>query len=123
MLLLTAAEQGATARRLADFGGLVDMAASPATATYAILRDAIGYDLFVMDCDGFGGVEAGEAMVAALIAADARMRIILVSREFDMPALPMGLRSVVCLPATCADASFRRGYDHALRDRVSLLVM
>jgi hypothetical protein len=123
VLLLTDAPQGPTAQRLAGLGGLVDIRDSLATALTDILNDALGYDLFVMDCDGFGGIQAGERAIAALIAAEARMRVMLVSLAFDSPAFPMGQRAVVCLPHDCHEASFRRGYDHALRDRQRVLMM
>ena len=76
-----------------------------------------------MDCDGYGGISGGERAVSSLIAAEAKMRVMLVSREFDMPALPFGRRTAVCLPVSAGDAEFRKGYEHALRDRVPLPVM
>jgi hypothetical protein len=123
VLLLTDQPAGLTARRLAALGALVDVRDSLQAAMTDILNDAIGFDLFVMDCDGFGGTQAGERAVASLISAEARMRVMLVSRDFDIPALPMGQRSAVCLPQDCHEASFCRGYDHALRDRQRVLMM
>jgi hypothetical protein len=37
-------------------------------AVAAILDDPFGYDLFVMECDGFGGIAGAEQAIAALIA-------------------------------------------------------
>jgi hypothetical protein len=51
------------------------------------------------------------------------MRIMLVSSEFDTPAYPMGLRSAVSLPSPVSEASFRIGFEHVLRDRVSMRLM
>jgi hypothetical protein len=123
VLLLTDQPAGLTARRLAALGALVDVRDGLQAAMTAILYDAIGFDLFVMDCDEFGGIDAGERAIASLIAAEARMRVMLVSRDFDIPAFPMGRRTAVCLPMDCQEASFRRGYDHALRDRQPILMM
>ena len=117
VMLLTDHPDGLTAHRLAGCGSLVETADELFTALSAILDDPIGFDLFVMDCDGFGGIDGAERAVAALIAAEARMRVMLVSREFDEPAYPLGRRSAVCLPETASDMAFLKGLDHVLRDR------
>jgi hypothetical protein len=120
VMLLSADPEGVTAERLASYGSGVDTETEFYAALSAIIDDPLGYDLFVMDCDGFGGIEAAERAISTLIAADARMRVMLVSREFDTPAYPMGLRSAVSLPSPVSEASFRRGYEHVLRDRMAM---
>ena len=106
-----------TGQRLAGFGSTVDVADDLEGAVATILDDPFGYDLFVMDCDGFGGIAGAEQAISSLIAGDAKMRVMLVSREFDVPAYPLGRRTAVCLPQDVSDASFRIGFDHVLRDR------
>ena len=123
VMLLTDRPEGQTARRLASYGSLVETEDEFQAALSGILDDPMGYDLFVMDCDAFGGIEAAERAIAALIAADARMRVMLVSREFDSPAYPLGRRSAVCLPDAVSEAGFREGLDHVLRDRAALTMM
>lgn len=123
VMLLTDRPQGNAARRLASYGTLVETEDELYAALSTILDDPMGYDLFVMECDSFGGIGAAERAVAALIAADARMRVMLVSKDFDGPAYPLGRRSAVCLPDGVPEAGFRRGFDHALRDRAALTVM
>ncbi len=120
VMLLAARPEGVTARRLAGFGSMVDVETEFYAALSAILDDPMGYDLFVMECDAFGGIAAAERAIATLIAAEAKMRFILISREFDVPAYPMGRRTAVCLPDPVVEASFRIGFDHVLRDRVTL---
>jgi hypothetical protein len=122
VMLLTDHPTGPSARRLAGFGSHVEVEDSFETALYTILDDPLGYDLLVIDCDGFGGIAAGERAIAFLIAAGARMRVILTSREFDVPAYPLGRRTAVCLPTAVPDAAFRRGFDHVLRDRAAVLL-
>ncbi len=82
----------------------------------------MGYDIFVMDCDGYGGIAGAERAISSLIAGDARVRVILVSREFDVPVYPLGRRTAVCLPEDVSDASFRIGFDHVLRDRAAIKI-
>jgi len=123
VMLLTDRPHGQSAQRLASYGGLVDVEIEVYAALSAMLDDPMGYDLFVMDCDGVGGVLAAEKAIATLIAADARMRVILVSQEFDSPAYPMGRRSVVCLPDPVSEAGFLQGFEHVLRDRTAITMM
>jgi hypothetical protein len=123
VMLLAQPPEGVTARRLADFGSLVDTETEFYAALSGILDDPMGYDLFVMECDAFGGMAAAERAIATLIAADAKMRVILISREFDVPCYPMGRRTAVCLPDPVAEPSFRIGFDHVLRDRVALRLL
>ena len=117
VMLLTDKSNSPTGRRLAEYGSLVDVSDALDDAVASILDDPMGYDLFVMECDAFGGITGAEHAISALIAGDAKMRVMLISREFDVPAYPLGRRSAVCLPEDVSDASFRIGFDHVLRDR------
>lgn len=123
VLLLSDVEGGRTARRLARCGSHVDVEETLDFALTRLREDPMGYDLFVMDCDSYGGISGAEQAVSSLIAAEAKMRVMLVSREFDAPALPFGRRTAVCLPVAAGDDDFRKGFDHVLRDRVPAPVM
>ncbi len=120
VMLLTDHADGATGQRLADYGSHVETSGNLQDAVATILQDRFGFDLFVMDCDAFGGVSGAEQAISSLIAGDAKMRVILVSREFDVPVYPLGRRTAVCLPEDVSDASFRIGFDHVLRDRAAV---
>jgi len=120
VMLLTDHGNGPTCQRLSAYGSLVDAVDDLEDAVQTILEDRVGYDLFVMDCDAFGGIAGAEKAISALIAGDAKMRVMLVSREFDVPAYPLGRRTAVCLPEDVSDASFRIGFDHVLRDRAAV---
>ena len=122
IMLLSNDPGGSSMRRLVDYGSVVDLADSIEEAVSGILEDPFGYDLFVMECDGFGGIAGAEQAISALIAGDAKMRVMLVSREFDVPAYPLGRRTAVCLPEDVSDASFRIGFDHVLRDRAAMVM-
>jgi hypothetical protein len=120
VLLLTGHAEGSTGQRLASYGSMVDTHDDLDDAVAAVLGDRFGYDLFVMDCDGFGGVAGAERAISALILGEAKMRVMLVSREFDVPVYPLGRRTAVCLPDDVSEASFRIGFDHVLRDRAAI---
>ena len=117
VMLLTDQTDGRTAQRLADYGSVLDLSEDLDEAIAGILEDPFGYDLFVMECDGFGGIAGAEQAISTLIAGAAKMRVMLISREFDVPAYPLGRRTAVCLPEDVSDASFRIGFGHVLRDR------
>jgi hypothetical protein len=123
VLLLSDVEDGRTASRLARCGSHVDVEETLDLALLRLRKDPMGYDLFVMDCDAYGGITGGEKAVSSLIAAQAKMRVMLVSRDFDEPALPFGRRTAVCLPVAVGDDDFRKGFDHVLRDRMPAAVM
>ncbi|MGL4239140.1 hypothetical protein [Tabrizicola sp.] len=120
VMLLTDHADGSTGQRLASYGSQVDVADDLEDAVATVLEDPLGYDLFVMDCDDFGGIAGAEKAISTLIAGGARMRLMLVSREFDVPVYPLGRRTAVCLPEDVAEESFRIGFDHVLRDRTAV---
>ena len=123
VMLLTRDREGVSAARLGCYGCSVETEGELFAALSGMIDDPLGYDLFVMECDGFGGVPAAERAIATLIAAGARMRVMLISGEFDAPAYPLGLRSAVSLPEHVSESGFRMGFDHVLRDRVRLQLM
>ena len=120
VMLLSEHADGSTGQRLSSFGSLVDVVDELEEAVAAIIEDPLGYDLFVMDCDGFGGVDGAEYAISTLIARGAKIRLMLISSEFDVPVFPLGVRTAVCLPQDVEDESFRIGFDHVLRDRAAL---
>ncbi|MCU0826737.1 MAG: hypothetical protein MUE52_04880 [Tabrizicola sp.] len=122
-MLLTDQPDSASALRLVDLGSLLDISRDLDGALARIVEDPLGYDLFVMECDAFGGLAGAETAIAKLIAADARMRVMLVGSDFDEPAYPLGRRTAVSLPAAVSDAAFRHGFDHVLRDRATVTLM
>ncbi len=123
VVLLTDVQNGRTARRLARCGSLVDVEETLDAAMSRVIEDPMGYDLFVMDCDAYGGMSGAEVAISTLIAAEAKMRVMLVSRDFEEPAFPLGRRSAVCLPDAYRDEDFRRGFDHVLRDKAPVAMM
>ena len=123
VVLLTDVQDGRTAHRLARCGGIVDVEATLDAALSRVLDDPMGYDLFVMDCDAYGGLAGAELAVSSLIAADAKMRVMLVSRDFDEQAAPVGRRPAVSRRAACREGESRRGFDYVVRDKTPMAIM
>ena len=61
VLFLSAQTDGPLQARIAGLGGAVEVETEIYAALAAVIDDPMGYGLFVMDCDGLGGGEAGAA--------------------------------------------------------------
>jgi len=120
MLLTSEGADGATARRLAGLGGLVETASEMFAALGALIDDPAGYGLFVVDCDTFGGVEGGHKAFAMLGDVVSRVPVILVSRICPQQTFPDDRRSPTLLRAPLSAVSLRVGFEHALRDRLAV---
>ena len=59
LLLGENAMKGRAVRHLASLGSSVETTDELYTALSAVIDDPVGYGLFVIDCDGIGGLEAG----------------------------------------------------------------
>lgn len=112
---------GRIAERLAGFGGLVEVETDMFAAAEAAQADATGFGLFVMECDAFGGLEAGRRMIAMLGRAAERMPVILVSSEVRVQTFPGDSAGPIELRAPASAVSLRVGFEHALRDRLVYL--
>ena len=118
VMLLCADEANALVRRIAGLGGAVEIETEVYSALSAMIDDPMGYGLFVMDCDAFGGPEAGRRAAAALAAVKSRIPVILVSNDHAAQVFPQEREAPVCLRAPISAVSLRVGFEHALRDRL-----
>lgn len=118
VLLLSAAERTPLQDRIAGLGGLVEVETEVYAALAAMIDDPMGYGLFVMECDGLGGVEAGMRAAKTLAAVKSRVPVILVSAEHTAQVFPQERSAPVCLRAPLSAVSLRVGFEHALRDRL-----
>lgn len=118
--VLLVATEGAEAAisRIAGLGGTVERADELFTGLDAAMDDPSGYGLFVMLCDGIGGLAAGMRAFALLRAAGCRMPVILASSECDSQHFPDDLDAPVILRAPFSSVALRIGFEHALRDRL-----
>lgn len=74
VLFLTADQDSPLEARIAGLGGAVEIETEVYSALAAMIDDPMGYGLFVMDCDGLGGIEAGERAAITLAAVKSRCR-------------------------------------------------
>lgn len=121
VLLLTAdpgGPDGHIGRRIAALGGAVDCEQETFAALSAMIDDPRGYGLFVMDCDGFGGLEAGLRAVGLLRRVTARIPAILVCGGCRVQMFPQERAEPILLRAPLTAVALRVGFEHALRDRI-----
>lgn len=119
VLVLASSAEDPLVARVAALGGPVEVETELYAALAAMIDDPTGYGLFVMDCDGFGGGEAGQRARRALAAVQSRVPVILLSREHDHHAFPQEREAAVTLRAPVSAVSLRVGFEHALRDRLA----
>jgi hypothetical protein len=124
-VMLLSAEQGVgsgrAADRLAGLGGVVEVETDFFSAVEALNDDATGYGLFVMECDGFGGLEAGRNALSMMGCLVERMPVILVSAEVAVQTFPEQAHAPILLRAPLSAVGLRVGFEHALRDRLVYL--
>ncbi len=97
--------------------GLLKSETEVFTALEAVIDDPAGYGLFIMDCDAFGGLEAGLKAFATLGLTKARVPVILISKECGEQTFPEDRSAPIILRSPLSAVSMRVGFEHALRDR------
>lgn len=117
MMLTDGSDQNAQARLVA-LGGSVEVETELYTALAVMMDDPLGYGLFVMTTDAFGGIAAGLRAFRMLRAADVRLPVILVGRDCDRQVFPDERSAPIMLQAPLSMVSLRVGFEHALQDRV-----
>lgn len=120
MLLTDQGESGPIASRLAGLGSKVEVSQELFSALEALIEDPAGYGLFVMDCDCFGGIGAGRKAVALLGGLARRVPVILVSAECGQQVFPENRGEPTMLRLPLSAVSLRVGFQHALRDRLTM---
>lgn len=120
LLLSPEAGEARVAGRIAGLGGVVEVENDLYAAVETLNDDATGYGLFVMECDGFGGLEAGARVVAMIGRVAERMPVILVSSEVAVQTFPE-THAPILLRAPLSAVALRVGFEHALRARLIYL--
>ncbi|MEH7830051.1 hypothetical protein [Gemmobacter denitrificans] len=108
----------AVSMRIAGFGGLPEAQGEMFAALETLIDDPAGYGLFVMDCETFGGLDAGRRAFAILRAAGCQVPVILVSTECSTQSFPDDRSAPILLRSPLSAVSMRVGFEHALRERM-----
>jgi hypothetical protein len=84
-----------------------------------MIDDPTGWGVFVMDCDAFGGLEAGRRAHAMLGQVVERIPAILISSDCVQQLFPEGRVAPVELRGPASAVAIRVGMEHALRGRLA----
>jgi hypothetical protein len=118
-ILLLAPEGDETlALQLAGFGGRVERETELYAALAAVIDDPADWDVLVLACDSYGGIEAGRRAQAMLGVAAERVSVILTSRDCGQQDFPEDRHAPILLRAPASAVSLRVGLEHALRGRL-----
>lgn len=120
-MLLCPKEQGANGRvasQIAQFGGIVTPAHDAFEAIEAVSMDAGGYGLLVIECDAFGGLEAGRRVQSLVQMSGFEIPTILISSDCTEQIFPTEDREPVVLRAPLSAVASRVAFEHAMRNRL-----
>ena len=106
--------------RLAGLGSLVEMTDDLFIGLEAVIEDPAGYGLLVIDCDAIGGLEAGRRAFSMMGDVSRRIPVNLISSECQSQQFPEDRSAPVQLRTPLSMVSMRVGFEHALRDRLSV---
>lgn len=107
-----------TEKRLAGLGGIIRRETDVFSALDAVINSRQGYGLFVVECDPFGGMEAGRQIIAMLRKGGPKLPAILISQACDEQVFPAGDHEPIELRSPLTEVALRVGFEHALRDRL-----
>jgi hypothetical protein len=119
LLVSETCEAARLSRMIAGLGGRVDHETELYAALSAVIDDPRGWDMFVVDCDGLGGLDAGLRSHRLLGSVAERMPTILLSDECDQQTFPEARNEPILLRARMSAAALRVGMEHALRGRMT----
>lgn len=123
LLVTSEAVENPVRHKLAGLGSLVELTDDLFLGLEAAIEDPAGYGLFVIDCDTIGGIDAGRRAFAMLGDIARRLPVILISKECQQQQFPEDRGIPVVLRAPLSAVSMRVGFEHALRERLSMRVM
>lgn len=121
VLLLSQGNGGRIAERLLGLGSRVEAEQDEFAAIELLQCDGTGFGLFVMDCDPFGGLEAGRRVMSMLGRVLERTPCILISAEVTAQTFPDEAWQPILLRSPLSAVALRVGFEHALRERLIYL--
>jgi hypothetical protein len=123
LLVSSEAVENPVRHKLAGLGSLVEVTSDLFVGLEAAIEDPADYGLFVMDCDLIGGIDAGRRAFSMLGETTRRLPVILISKECQQQQFPGDRNTPVILRSPLSAVSMRVGFEHALRERLSMRVM
>ncbi len=121
VLLLSGSDTEAArlTRLIAGLGGRVDCETEVYSALSALIDDPAGWDVFVIACDGLGGIENGHRAHRMLGAVSERVSTILISDACETQTFPEDRMAPILLRARLTAVALRLGLEHAVRGRLA----
>jgi hypothetical protein len=119
--LVLCPQEGGDARlpmQIAKFGGKVTQIHDAFEAIEAVTMDAGGYGLLVIECDAFGGLEAGRRVQSLIQMSGFEIPTILISSACTEQTFPTQEREPVTLRAPISAVATRVALEYAMRNRL-----
>ncbi len=108
---------GHIARRLSGLGGQVEVEEQLYDALSQLIDDPRGTQMLVVDCDAYGGIEAGRRGFALLADQAQHMPIVLITSHCREQTFPPNRDSPIVLRAPVSAVALRVAFDAAFRGR------
>ena len=108
---------GTTGRRLISLQGKVDIRNQLFDVLSDLADDPRLSDIIVIDCDGFGGIEAVNRALGRLCPDDRRAPIVLISRDCLEQLFPQRRVEPICLRAPVSSVAMRLALETVLQGR------
>ncbi len=77
--------------------------------------------LIVIDCDAFGGIDAGQAILRRMTGEGTPLAAVLISGDVSVPQFPEDRDQPVQLRGPVSVVALRVGFEHALRTAMQTL--
>lgn len=120
LLVTASAESHDLATRISGLGTAVEIETDYFRAIEQIIDDRMSFNLCMVDCDSFGGLDAGRRFVQFLGPAIAYMPLILLSRQVGTQHFSDHHSEPTLLRLPLSPVAARVGFEHSLRERFVL---
>lgn len=117
-ILVSAAPEAGSEKRLAGLGIQVDCVGDIYTALSIVTDDPSHADMLVVDCDGIGGLEDLRRTVKLMGEVMLRVPVILISTECGVQTFALERHEPTVLRAPLSAVSLRVAFEHVLRGRL-----
>ncbi len=108
---------GPIARHLAGLGGRVEIEHQFYDALSQLIDDPRAAQILVVDCDAYGGFDAGQHGFAILAEHASFLPVILISADCREQIFPQGRKAPILLRAPVTAVALRVAFDAAFQGR------